>query len=434
MTRRRGSLSLFMVLVIPAIILGCVVTFRLLYDEQVENKRLKVIQYASETTLSTYNDFLLSQYGLTGYYSSDNPEALVTYYLERNGLALPETLETTHLPLSSPEHFAKASLASAKVLVPIAFVDEAKQRIENPKQPSAPTGDDVPTEAELEAAEEEGGVPEEVDQVEDMEARAEEMKEGGGKGGSDTRIDSRQWEESRGFLAEVSLLEKTLIKEYYLAVFSSYDPGTPHAFDPLGQKASSARLFKGEVEYLIAGENTDAANKREVWLKIYGMRELTNLAHLALSPDKMSQIGTWTAAIPPPWNLVAHAGIVVAWASAESYVDMNILADGGGLYPIKSSVDWTLDFDSLLTGNWRMDTQKGKGDSDALKWYYQDYLRALIYLTDTEKTVCRAMDLVDGSLQKQSQKALKIDDFAIGHRLHTVFKDGDSITVENTYP
>lgn len=212
-------------------------------------------------------------------------------------------------------------------------------------------------------------------------------------------------------------LQKWQVKEYFIGVFKSHDPGTPRNIDPLKNKDSRKSGFLGEIEYLIAGNNNDTRNFQQVKLQIFAMRELTNLTHILTNAQKRTQITQLTVALPVPWNMVAYSGIVLLWSGAESYVDVMRLVDGEGLSIIKSNEEWFLSLDQLMSGNWlekQADTKKESNFLDP-QWYYQDYLRLLLYMKPFSEVVERAMTLVDLNLKLDTHSKYRLKDFARGH-------------------
>lgn len=224
---------------------------------------------------------------------------------------------------------------------------------------------------------------------------------------------------------ESSLEQRILMNEYLLGLFSSYDEHCPRKIDPFNRMADT-RQVKGEVEYLISGIKDERESISMVRLKIMAIREIANLVSIVTDSNKIKQITTVTAAIPQPWRSVAFGVSLIAWGSAESYVDVNQLMKGEGFYYLKTDEEWHLDFQSLLSGAWKSQISDSiKENSGVLdpKMYYQDYLRILLYMQPEEDILTRAMDLIDSELYIISDQKVSLSNFSTAHHIKLYKKD-----------
>jgi len=240
---------------------------------------------------------------------------------------------------------------------------------------------------------------------------------------------------------------QALIDEYLIAVFDSYDQNCPRKIE-YNNRHSEKRIIKGEIEYLISGIEIEKNSISHVRLKIFAIREVANIVTLLCNRDKMAQISNATVALPLPWRTVAFSAAIVAWSSVESYVDVNRLMKGEHFYFIKTSDQWKIDFDSLLSGGWKsslnpnnIKTMPSKEDSntkmttvessdkgpkssvdikDAVldpQMYYLDYLRMLLLLQSESKTLLRAMDLMTNEIIVISNSKNNLEHFSRGHKV-----------------
>lgn len=224
---------------------------------------------------------------------------------------------------------------------------------------------------------------------------------------------------------ESNLEQRILMNEYLLGLFSSYDEHCPRKIDPFN-RMENTRQVKGEVEYLISGIKDERESVSMVRFKVMAIREIANLVSIVTDSKKIKQITTATAAIPQPWRSVAFGVSLIAWGSAESYVDVNQLMKGEGFYYLKTDEEWHLDFQSLLSGAWKSQISGSNIESGNVldpKMYYQDYLRILLYMQPEEDILFRAMDLIDSELYVISDQKVSLSNFSTAHHIKLYKKD-----------
>ena len=244
-------------------------------------------------------------------------------------------------------------------------------------------------------------------------------------GGGIIEISSENERELPETIPQSSLEQRILMNEYLLGLFSSYDELCPRKIDPF-DRMEDTRQIKGEVEYLISGIKDERESISMVRLKVMAIREIANLVSIVTDSNKIKQITTATAAIPQPWRSVAFGVSLIAWGSAESYVDVNQLMKGEGFYYLKTDEEWHLDFQSLLSGAWKSQVSGTPKESSGIfdpKMYYQDYLRILLYMQPEEDILLRAMDLIDSELYAISDQKVSLSNFSTAHHIKLFKKD-----------
>ena len=106
---------------------------------------------------------------------------------------------------------------------------------------------------------------------------------------------------------------------------------------------------------------------------------------------------------------LAKAGILVAWAYAESIVDLRTLLGGGRIALVKSGEDWTLGLSGISGAFGGM--QKAKEREDGFS--YEDYLQKLLYFEDQQTLNYRAMNLIEKNIRLWSENpGLRMDSMA----------------------
>ena len=170
-------------------------------------------------------------------------------------------------------------------------------------------------------------------------------------------------------------VDKLLLGEYLLEHFHSATDQTGNVLDY-------------EIEYLIAGKNSDRENLKTVANRLVMMRFVPNYAYLQGNTQKQAKAQTIALTlctllmIPEAAEVVAQ-GILLAWAYEDAIEDVK----------------------ALLGGRKVSFSKQGK---DSLG--YEDYLRILLFLGKKEETAMRAMDLIEQNLKKiQGQEFFRVD-------------------------
>ena len=191
---------------------------------------------------------------------------------------------------------------------------------------------------------------------------------------------------------ELTIFEKVLLREYFLRYAGNYTKEKPESF------------LKYQVEYVVAGKNSDQENLSMVIRSMLGIREAANVAHIYSCEEKKmaaKALGTVLSAalMIPEAAEVFSAGVVLAWGFMESVHDVKVLTSGGRIPFCKTDENWHTDIDSIWTGL--------EGDiSEELGESYEDYLRLLLYLQDSEELTYRFMDLCEMDIRLTPGNAL----------------------------
>lgn len=182
---------------------------------------------------------------------------------------------------------------------------------------------------------------------------------------------------------EEKFTDKILVQEYSLEKLKSF---TDRADTPLSY----------EIEYLLAGKNSDRENLSSVIKKLIFLREISNLAFLYTNPQKRGELASCAAAlsflllIPEGMSLVQ--GVLAAgWAYIESIADVRILLAGGCVPFVKDQDSWGTQLSNL-----KSDTGKSaeKGAN------YEEYLRILLLHVSEQKLILRIMDMIELNLRQ----------------------------------
>lgn len=165
-------------------------------------------------------------------------------------------------------------------------------------------------------------------------------------------------------------------------------------------KKERETVLRGEIEYLIFGKRTDAANENLVYaaifaerlannmIAVYSVPEIRRICHAAAAAASAATLGVVPEAVFF-WIFIA------AWATAETIVDMNFLIEGGYRIPLVKGKNNVIlkefpDGDGLISNY----GEKGIFVS------YEDYLLIMLLLAGQETRLMRSADLIEMNMKK----------------------------------
>ena len=160
------------------------------------------------------------------------------------------------------------------------------------------------------------------------------------------------------------------------------------------------RVLDYELEYLVAGKNSDKENLEAVVGRILLMREAANVVHIMTDPDKrlmVSEMALGLAGVTVNAAVIkaVEYGLIGAWAYAESVLDVRALLCGDKIALVKSDAQWTSSLSNLpqlFAGSLRAtDCVNG--------WNYQDYLKGFLFLLREKTLAYRMMDMMEQNLR-----------------------------------
>jgi len=179
-----------------------------------------------------------------------------------------------------------------------------------------------------------------------------------------------------------------------------------------------------EVEYIIAGKESDETNLKATLSKIALMREGMNLLYLYNDAEKNAEarlmataLCGWTQ-IPLLIELTKFS-LLAAWAYAETILDIRTLLMDQRIPLYKSKNTWTLQLSqvsSFLSGG----EIKAKSVNNGLS--YQDYLRLLLLLQNFEDSSFKTMDMI------QERLMIEQPNFRMENALYEIEFDVEALT------
>lgn len=192
-------------------------------------------------------------------------------------------------------------------------------------------------------------------------------------------------------------IEKFLFQEYLLQYMGRY--GAEREEDAL----------RYQMEYLIAGNESDMENLRSVANRICMVREAANALYLLSDETKRKEIKSaaqlvCTLVALPELTPLLEGAILLGWAYAESIYDVKSLMADGRIPLLKDDDSWHYDLAGALGGDLREETQEGEGLS------YEDYLRIFMMFTDLDTLTARAMNMVEADIRNTpGNSAFRLD-------------------------
>lgn len=196
----------------------------------------------------------------------------------------------------------------------------------------------------------------------------------------------------------VGFMDRLFFQEYLLRYFTHY-----------GGLLNRDSL-QYQLEYLIAGKESDVENLKSVVHRISALREAANAVYLFGDEAKCAEADALSAVLAaamlvPEIQPLLKTSLLLGWAYAESLYDVKCLLAGERIPLIKDSASWHYGIDCIFGGT-QEDAAKGNGKGQN----YEDYLRILMAFTDLDTLTLRAMDMIEADIrQKPGNECFRMD-------------------------
>lgn len=163
-----------------------------------------------------------------------------------------------------------------------------------------------------------------------------------------------------------------------------------------------------EQEYLIIGKSKDKENIEGIMNRILGIRTILNFLTLVSDSSKGELAYITAAALVgftglEPLVRITKMLILVVWAFEEALVDTGALFQGKKVPIWKGGKDIMIQYPELLTVNKALIQCKinmvEEKHSSLFSIGYEEYLKIFFYMSKREKTIFRAMDLIENNMQ-----------------------------------
>lgn len=188
-------------------------------------------------------------------------------------------------------------------------------------------------------------------------------------------------------MASISDLWKKGSREYLTTVymFGVFKSGMSAADD-------ERSFFRNEIEYILEGKKSDAANRSAVRADLLKLRTLLNSIYIYSSPKMMKEALLLAETITPgPEAVITQAALIAAWAAMEAELDIKTLDEGGKVPVFKDPSSWKTDINGKAVA--------GGGTYEERGYNYESYLKILLTSLEKEVKLTRMMDLIQINLQ-----------------------------------
>jgi hypothetical protein len=165
-----------------------------------------------------------------------------------------------------------------------------------------------------------------------------------------------------------------------------------HFQSAVSQSEDDDSFFKYELEYILAGKASDEGNLKSTRNRIIAIREAMNIAYKNQNPQMRNLALTIAELISSPAAAPAtQQALIAAWAYAESVNDYRLLVHGKKVPLMKDDDSWAVNLKSIITNPnpEYIDKNNEKGNT------YNEYLQAMIFLTNKDNRLLRMMDLIE---------------------------------------
>lgn len=159
-----------------------------------------------------------------------------------------------------------------------------------------------------------------------------------------------------------------------------------------------------EVEYIIAGKDSDRENLEEVVKKLMLLRFVPNYLYIQSDGEMKAEAQAMAAALCtiialPAASQAAAQGILLAWAFGETVVDIRSLLSGNKVAAVKTKDSWQLQLSALLKLGTNEDTLVGQDSQEGIG--YEVYMRTLLFLEQEAQLGKRSLDIIEQNLRQK---------------------------------
>lgn len=161
-----------------------------------------------------------------------------------------------------------------------------------------------------------------------------------------------------------------------------------------------------QIEYLVVGKSHDVDNLKGVVNRILLMREGANFAYLLTDAAKVTEAYSMATllvgytGIAPLIEATKYA-ILLAWAYAESVLDVKVLLAGEKVSLAKSAENWK----TSLANLGQVATMDPKQMADTSGITYEEYLQMMLLIANQEELSMRALDLIEIQIKHMTGNA-----------------------------
>lgn len=178
-----------------------------------------------------------------------------------------------------------------------------------------------------------------------------------------------------------------------------------HFFHYTESKETRALLY--ELEYLLEGEESDRENLEAVCRKLVNLRMAVNYAYLLTDAGRQAEaeamaLTLCSLVLNPEVTPLVKQAVLLAWAYAESIVDVRALLRDKKVPVVKTADTWQIQLANVSKLGTGEEISGEKNFETGLA--YADYLKALL-LSEKKETLCmRSLDLIEANLHMKADQ------------------------------
>ncbi|MDE6911714.1 MAG: hypothetical protein K2P44_14795 [Lachnospiraceae bacterium] len=149
-----------------------------------------------------------------------------------------------------------------------------------------------------------------------------------------------------------------------------------------------------QIEYILCGSDSDAANLRRSVELLFALRAAANLTSLFADSEKKSEVELvaegicWLLAVPEFTDALAFI-LSSVWALAESAADVHHLLCGGKVPLMKKGDEWRTGLTGIFGGSLYGEDKETAGLT------YENYLQIFLGVMNRDVKAARSLDIVE---------------------------------------
>ncbi len=160
-----------------------------------------------------------------------------------------------------------------------------------------------------------------------------------------------------------------------------------------------------KLEYCLAGKATDTENLKYVVNRLLLWKEAANMAYLMTDAGKKGEALAAALALTGAFGIeplvrITEYAILLAWAYAESILDVRNLLNGGSSALIKTQNNWKLSLEKI--GDTASYETEAKQEDGGLQ--YETYVKLLLMFQDGQKLCLYGMDAAEMRMREVYQE------------------------------
>jgi len=218
-------------------------------------------------------------------------------------------------------------------------------------------------------------------------------------------------------LYSYAAIHEFTMKYFTHALSDGEDNSDEETNNETNTESKEKRSLLYEIEYIIAGKDTDYKNLSHVMTILLFMRLAVNYAHIQSCKEKKSQAETLAALLTikaPSAKSAVQQALIASWAFAESIMDLRTLMNGYKVAMIKKEEHWQLKLSNIGK---LVSSNQGSNKDQKGGFTYDMYLRGLLILNNQDRTFARLMDRIEENIKvKEGQENFRLD--AMIYRIH----------------